>query len=175
MPILILFFLFLFGCTQAQPTSVPSATPAESWVGRDAPSVSASDQDGQRVDLVALYEKGPVLVFFYPKAGTPGCTAQACSLRDAYEDLKQAGLTVVGVSTDGAAAQQKFRTEQKLPYLLIADPEGKVLEAFSVRSLGGLANREAFLIREGKVVWHDASASTSKQAEDVLTVMEGWK
>ncbi len=178
MPILFLLLLLILGCQQSPPAPaepVPSATPADSQVGKAAPRLQGTDQDGQPIDLGQLYDQGPVLVFFYPKAGTPGCTAQACSLRDAYEQLQEAGLTVVGVSTDSVDAQQKFKTTQKLPYTLLADPEGKVLEAFSVRKLAGLANREAFLIREGQVVWHDGSASTGKQAEDVLKVMEGWK
>jgi peroxiredoxin Q/BCP len=115
-------------------------------------------------------------VFFYPKANTPGCTAQACSLRDAYADLTKEGVQVLGVSLDKVEAQKKFKTERKLPYDLIADPDGKVLEAFKVgKVMGGLlgmSQRQCFLVKDGKIVWHDASASTASQAEDIQKALK---
>ena len=69
-------------------------------VGAPAPVLEGIDQDGQKLNLGNLYKKGFVLVYFYPKADTPGCTAQACSLRDAYADLATEGVTVIGVSHD---------------------------------------------------------------------------
>jgi thioredoxin-dependent peroxiredoxin len=141
-------------------------------VGATAPRVTASDQDGKPVDLGALYDRGYVLVFFYPKADTSGCTAQACSLRDAYEELTKQGVTVVGVSVDPATAQKAFQAKHSLPYVLIADPERKVVDAFGVPlTTSGLASRQAFLIKEGKVVWCDLKASTAQQAADVLAAL----
>ena len=139
-----------------------------------APKVEALNQDGETVKLASFYTEGFTLVYFYPKSGTPGCTAQACSLRDAYEDLTQAGVKVIGVSVDDTAAQKKFATKQKLPFTLLADPEGKVLEAFGVKKIPliGLASRQAFLIKDGNVIWHDAKASTSEQAADVLKAVK---
>lgn len=133
-----------------------------------APTLEAKDQDGQSVDFAKLYKEGPVVVYFYPKADTPGCTAQACSLRDAYTELTDKGITVVGVSTDNAEAQKAFKAKYELPFVLIPDVEHKVLDAFGVKTLAGLSNREAFLIIDGEIVWHDASASTTEQAKDVL-------
>ena len=124
------------------------------------------------MDFAALYAKGPTLVYFYPKADTPGCTAQACSLRDSYEKLTDKGVTVVGVSVDDQAAQKAFQAKYNLPFILVPDVEGKVLEAFGVSKMGGLSTRQAFLIKGGQIVWHDASASTSKQAEDVLQQLD---
>lgn len=126
------------------------------------------------MNFAELYKKGPVLVYFYPKADTPGCTAQACSLRDSYQKLSDAGLTVIGVSTDNAAAQQAFQAKYKLPFVLIPDPDQVVLKAFGVSATAGFANREAFLIKDGQLVWHDDSASTDKQADDVLAQMASW-
>lgn len=139
-----------------------------------APQVEAVDQDGKAVKLADFYAKGLTLVYFYPKASTPGCTAQACSLRDAYEDLTKAGVQVIGVSTDEVASQKKFAEKQKLPFTLLADPEGKVLKAFDVKTipLVGLSTRQAFLIKDGKVVWRDQKASTAEQAADVLKVIK---
>lgn len=148
--------------TSSSPSSTPTPEPKE------APVLQTMDQDGQPVDLAKLYEQGPVVVYFYPKADTPGCTAQACSLRDSYQELTDKGVTVVGVSTDDAESQKAFKAKYNLPFILVPDTEKKVLEAFGVSSVAGLSSRQAFLIKGGKIVWHDASASTDKQAEDVL-------
>src|SRR5262245_44643608 len=93
-------------------------------VGAAAPVLEAVNQDGQKLNLGDYYRKGLVLVYFYPKADTPGCTAQACSLRDAYTDLLQEGVTVIGVSHDGPAAQKKFQEKYRLPFVLLADTDG---------------------------------------------------
>lgn len=138
-----------------------------------APKVEAVDQDGKAVKLEDHYkQKGFTLVYFYPKASTPGCTAQACSLRDAYEELTKAGVHVIGVSMDKVASQKKFAEKNKLPFTLLADPDGNVVKAFKVGSFLGFASRQAFLIKDGQVVWHDASASTSEQAADVLKAIK---
>ena len=144
-------------------------------VGAKAPSPAAVDQDGTPLSLADLYAHGPVLVYFYPKADTPGCTAQACSLRDSFTELSREGLQVVGVSLDKSASQRAFKDKYKLPFPLIADTEGVVAKAFEVPTLGGFAKRQAFLIKDGVVAWADLSASTSKQAEDVRKALAGLK
>jgi thioredoxin-dependent peroxiredoxin len=136
-----------------------------------APKVEAVDQDGRAVKLGDLYGQGFTLVYFYPKAGTPGCTKQACSLRDAYEELTKKGVRIIGVSMDKTESQKKFQEKNKLPFTLLADPDGKVLEAFGVGSFLGFASRQAYLIKDGQVVWRDRKASTSEQAADVLRVI----
>lgn len=139
-----------------------------------APEVSGINQDGKTVNFKEVYAKGPTVVFFYPKANTPGCTKQACSLRDAFSDLSKQGVQVLGVSVDKPEAQKKFIEDHKLPFDLIADPEGKVLEAFKVAKMPvvGLATRQCFLIKNGRIVWHDAKAATDKQAEDIQRVLK---
>lgn len=141
------------------------AKPVE--VGAPAPVAPAVNEEGQPVDLAKLYAKGTVLVYFYPRADTPGCTAQACSLRDAYEALQEQGVTVIGVSSDSPARQKAFKEKHKLPFTLLADQDGKVAAAFGVPVRAGFTSRQAFLMRDGKVVWRDLSASTRQQAEDV--------
>lgn len=152
-----------------------SAEPLE--VGADAPTITATNQDGQEVDFGSLYKEGTVLVFFYPKAHTGGCTDQVCSLRDEFEDLTEKGVTVVGVSTDGLEAQKSFKEKFNLPYTLISDPELKVVKAFGVPLVGAglvgsMASRQAYLVKDGKIVWRDLKASTKKQAEDVLAALK---
>ncbi len=142
-----------------------------SRVSYPAPALKGINQDGAEVDFAAVYRKGPTVVFFYPKADTPGCTKQACSLRDAFSDLAKDGVQVMGASFDEPAGQKKFKDKFKLPYDLIADPEGKVVDAFKVnrmaKGLLKLASRSCFLIRDGKVVWEDRKASTDQQAADI--------
>ena len=183
--IITFILLFLSACQSPPISSQPVVEASQSPVApstttqreepKAAPQLSAKDQDGKIVDFADLYSRGTVLVYFYPKAGTPGCTDQACSLRDAYEDLLQENIIVVGVSTDGGESLRKFREENSLPFTLVSDPDGDVLKAFGVSQLGGLASREAFLIQDAKIVWHDDSASTSQQAADVLAEVKKWK
>ena len=148
------------------------ARAAELEVGAPAPAIQALDQDGRSVDFSKVYAQGWTLVYFYPKADTPGCTKQACSLRDAYAKLTERGIQVLGVSTDTPEEQKAFQKKYKLPFTLIADQDKRVLEAFGVPHKLGFANREAFLIHEGKIVWRDLSASTEQQAADVLAAIE---
>lgn len=141
-------------------------------IGARAPALTAIDQNGQSIALADLYAKGWVLVFFYPKADTSGCTKQACSLRDAYEALTDRGVTVVGVSTDGVAAQKAFMEKHRLPYTLLADNDKKVVNAFGVPTTMGFASRQAYLIKDGVLVWRDLKASTDQQAADVLAALD---
>lgn len=137
-------------------------------VGAPAPAVSGVADDGSTVDLAAVYSQNPyTLVYFYPKADTPGCTKQGCSLRDAYEELTERGVAVFGVSYDSVANQKAFREKYQLPFHLIADTDKKVATAFGANGLL-MASRSAYLIHEGKVVYADHKGSTTEQAADIL-------
>ena len=149
------------------------ASAAELKLGDKIPSLSLPDQDGKALDLAAYGSEGYLLVFFYPKANTPGCTAQACSLRDAETQLRDRGVKILGISADKPDSQKKFVTEQKLPYPLIADSEGQAIKAFGVEgAMFGFARRSAFLFHNGKLVWRDAKSSTKDQAEVVLKALD---
>lgn len=138
-------------------------------VGAAAPAVSSVTETGAAIALADVCAKQPyTLVYFYPKADTPGCTAQGCSLRDAFEDLTAHGVAVIGVSADKPAAQKAFKEKYNLPFTLIADHDKKVIEAFGVPTTMGFAKRQAFLIKDGKIVWADYAAATRQQADDVL-------
>ncbi len=136
--------------------------------GAELPAVAVPDQDGKAVNLAETAAKGWTLVYFYPKADTPGCTKQACSLRDSFAELTEKGVKVFGASLDDAAAQKAFQEKYKLPFTLLADKEAKLAGAFGVPHAGGFTKRQAFLFKDGKLVWRDLSASTDKQAADVL-------
>ncbi|MFZ9874412.1 MAG: peroxiredoxin [Candidatus Methylacidiphilales bacterium] len=152
-------------------TAVASAS--ELKLGDKIPALTLPDQDGKPLDLPAYGSEGYLLVFFYPKANTPGCTAQACSLRDAETQLKERGVKILGISADKPDSQKKFVNEQNLPYPLIADAESKAIQAFGVEGpMFGFARRSAFLFHNGKLVWRDAKASTKDQAEIVLKALD---
>jgi len=152
--------------------SLFSRAHAESLKAGDAaPEISATTETGATLDFTSLYKKGYTLVYFYPKADTPGCTKQGCSLRDAYAELTKKGVTVIGVSHDNAAAQKAFKEKYNLPFTLVADTDSAVMKAFGVPNIPStsLATRQAYLVdKAGKIVWADYKASTEKQAQDVL-------
>lgn len=98
-------------------------------VGKQAPGFEAKDQNGNLIKL-ADFKGRKVVLYFYPKDNTPGCTAQACNLRDNYDALQKAGYIVLGVSSDSEKSHQKFIDKQQLPFPLIADEDLKVHEAY---------------------------------------------
>jgi peroxiredoxin Q/BCP len=109
--------------------------------GRKAPALSLPNQDGKIVDLAALKGKW-VVVYFYPKDSTPGCTTEACDFRDNFARLGAKGAVVLGVSKDSAASHGKFRAKQELPFDLLVDAEGKACEAFGVWQMKKFMGRE---------------------------------
>lgn len=146
-------------------------------VGVPAPQVTALDQDGIPVVFHDIYAKGTTLVYFYPKADTPGCTAQACSLRDSFADLHGNNLQILGVSRDTPEAQRKFQEKYKLPFTLIADKDGKVSEAFGVPGIMGMpvSSRQSFLIKDGKIAWISPKAKTKEHAAEVRAALDSLK
>ncbi len=100
-------------------------------VGQPAPDFSALDQDGNPVSLAALRGQR-VALYFYPKDDTPGCTAQACNLRDHQEELNTHNIKVIGVSIDGETAHKKFAVKYDLPFPLLVDTDKKIVEAYGV-------------------------------------------
>jgi peroxiredoxin Q/BCP len=124
-------------------------------VGDKAPEFTGKDQQGNEWKLADHLHKGPVLLYFYPKDNTPGCTRQACGLRDQMADLQKTGVTVVGVSFDSAESHQKFIADHQLNFPLLSDPEGKIADAYGVRIPGQkMARRVSFLISADGVIRH---------------------
>ena len=122
-------------------------------VGDPAPRFSGVTHDGQQVCRDDFLGKNVVVLYFYPKDGTPGCTQQACAFRDAYEDFLQAGAVVIGVSSDSDESHQAFARNHRLPFLLLTDSDGALRKAFGVpKTLGLLPGRVTYVIdREGMV------------------------
>jgi thioredoxin-dependent peroxiredoxin len=99
--------------------------------GKAAPDFELKSDGGETVKLSSLRGK-PVVLYFYPKDDTPGCTAQACGIRDAYGEFEQAGAVVLGVSPDSEASHEKFKAKYGLPFTLLADPEHRVADEYDV-------------------------------------------
>src|SRR5689334_17889030 len=123
-------------------------------VGDKAPAFTAQDQDGKTVKLSDFAGKQAVLVYFYPKDDTPGCTKEACGFRDRLDELKKDGVAVLGVSRDDAESHKKFIAKHSLNFPLLVDTEGKITEAYGAAMQGRpMSRRVSFLIaKDGKIV-----------------------
>ena len=168
-----------FAVEPAKPAAIsaPAAAVTPLAVGAPAPAVTAKDENGKDVNFKDVYSKGTTLVYFYPKAETPGCTMQGCSLRDGWTDLQAKGVQVLGVSGDKVEAQKAFKDNHKFPFTLISDSEGKVAAAFGVPAMKpGIFSRMSFLVKDGKIAWTmTKGTSTKNHAEDVLKAVAGLK
>jgi peroxiredoxin Q/BCP len=143
-------------------------------VGDVAPDFTLPKQDGTKVSLKGLLAKSAVVLYFYPKDDTPGCTAEACSFRDAYEDFKDAGAEVVGVSSDSAGSHRAFADKHRLPFTLVSDEGGKVRKLFGVPStLGLLPGRVTYVIDAGGVVRHvfNSQLNAAKHVQEALDAL----
>jgi peroxiredoxin Q/BCP len=124
-------------------------------VGQPAPDFELPDADGKRVRLADFKGKKAVVLYFYPKDDTPGCTAEACSFRDSYEDFQDAGAEVIGVSSDSASSHAKFAKRHELPFTLLSDAKGEVRKKYGVPStMGLLPGRVTYVIDKKGVVRH---------------------
>jgi len=122
-------------------------------VGDRAPELDLPGADGSRIKLSELIARGPVVVYFYPKDDTPGCTAEACSFRDAYAAFTDAGAQVLGISSDSAESHAAFAAKHRLPFPLASDPGGAARKAFGVpKALGLLPGRVTYVIDRDGVV-----------------------
>src|SRR5947209_158919 len=139
-------------------------------VGDKAPLIQGKDQDGKTVKLADLVTKKIVLLYFYPKDDTPGCTKEACGLRDRMTDLEKDNVQVLGVSFDNGESHQKFISKYNLNFPLLADTDGKIADAYGVRMTGkNMARRVSFLIdRDGKI----AHVTDNQKADVHLSEMK---
>lgn len=141
--------------------------------GDVAPSFTATTHDGHRVESTGGARERVLVVYFYPRDETPGCTREACSFRDAYSEYGEAGADIVGVSTDGADAHRGFAQNHQLPYGLIADTDGRLAGAFGVPVRpGGYAARTTLVIgRDGRVARVFPNVSVDGHSAEVLAAV----
>jgi thioredoxin-dependent peroxiredoxin len=136
-------------------------------VGADAPEVVGRDAEQHEVRLTALKGR-PVVVYFYPQDGTPGCTKEACAFRDAWKRLESADVQVIGVSTNSATSHEDFQKKQHLPFALASD-DGKVGDAYGVSKHVWGFDRVSFLVgRDGKVAHVWPAVDPAVHADEVV-------
>lgn len=139
-------------------------------VGTDAPAFTVKDTNGNTVSLSDFKGK-TVVLYFYPKDDTPGCTKQACSFRDAKEQYTSKDIVVLGVSADDEASHQAFTQKYNLNFPLLADINGELIKAYDVDG-GGYAKRVTYVIDgNGKIIHVDSSVNTSTHADDILATL----
>lgn len=142
-------------------------------VGDDAPDVKLKLTGGKTADLSDYRDKWVVL-YFYPRADTPGCTKESCSLRDGYDAIRDKGAVVLGASLDNLERQEGFQAKYKLPFALVADDDKVTASAFDVLAVGGLmARRVTFIISpEGRIAHVFDRVKVDRHQEEVLAALE---
>jgi len=144
--------------------------------GQQAPDFALPDATGKTVRLSDFRGKQAVVLYFYPKDDTPGCTKEACAFRDQYEDLKDAGAEVIGVSSDGGESHEKFASKYKLPFLLVSDRGGVVRKQYGVpATLGLLPGRVTFVIDKQGVVRRtfNSQFQATKHVSEAIEALRG--
>jgi thioredoxin-dependent peroxiredoxin len=158
----------LTGCNRRAGTEAPSASTEMLAVGAKLPDIAGIDQQGKEHRL-ASKQGQTILVYFYPKDGTPGCTKEACAFRDVWDRFARAGVSLYGVSRDDQASHARFANEHHIPFPLIADADGKWADAFHVPSNNGKSRRVSFLFdRQGQLARAYSNVDPGVHADEVL-------
>lgn len=122
-------------------------------VGSKAPEFVLTDDQGDEISLTDMLQDGPLILYFYPADFTPGCTREACSIRDIHNDIQSVGLRVAGISPQDVDSHQKFRDEYELPFTLLSDPDKDVIKMYDVDGPFGVGVRRAtFLISQDRAI-----------------------
>jgi len=138
---------------EVKPMSEKAQAVGPAKLNQEAPDFELKSEDGQPVRLSDFRGKKAVVVYFYPKDDTPGCTAESCAFRDAYEDFKDEGAEVIGISSDSVDSHKNFAAKHKLPFILLSDQGGKVRSQWGVPStLGVLPGRVSYVIDKKGIV-----------------------
>lgn len=146
--------------------------------GDQAPDFTANDQNGESVSL-SDFQGTQVILYFYPKDDTPGCTAESCDFRDNYQSLLSKGFEVVGVSVDDEKSHKKFVSKYQLPFTLISDTEKKIVEAYGVwveknmygKKYMGTARKTFLIDKEGKISKIIDKVDTKNSSHQVLDLL----
>ncbi|MCL4314903.1 MAG: peroxiredoxin [Candidatus Thermoplasmatota archaeon] len=143
--------------------------------GMEAPDFESVDQDGKRVKL-SEYRGKPVVLYFYPKDDTPGCTAEACNFRDNLNMFKDNGITVLGVSVDSTTSHKKFQQKYNLNFTLVSDKQKEIVSKYGVMGMHGTAKRVTYIIdRNGKIAHVYDHVSPNQHGVEVFEKMKELK
>lgn len=143
--------------------------PGSLAVGQPAPTFKATAHDGTAISIADLKGRA-VVVYFYPKDETPGCTKQACALRDAWKDLEKSGVMLIGISTDSDESHRAFAKHHELPFHLVSDESGAIARSFGVPNRAGFLARQTFVIGpDGNLKKIYREVDVAKHATDILS------
>jgi len=143
--------------------------------GAKAPDASLPNQTGAEIQLSQKWQSGPVVLYFYPKDETPGCTAEACSFRDNFEVFKEAGAEVIGVSNDSVESHKKFAEHHRLPFTLLSDKGSVLAKTYGVgKTLGLLPGRVTFIIDKTGTIRHvfNSQLQAKKHVQEALAILK---
>jgi thioredoxin-dependent peroxiredoxin len=145
-------------------------------VGSKIPQFVLPDQDGNNININDLTGKSNLVIYFYPKDDTPGCTAEACSFRDQFVDFKETGAEVIGISSDSVASHKKFAEKHNLPFRLLSDVNKQVRKAFGVPGdmLGLFPGRVTYVVDKQGIVRHifNSQFNAAKHVEEAIGVLK---
>ena len=166
--------LLVIGSILWSPATTLAAVPR---AGDPAPLFTGQDQDGKTVKLKSFIGKQIVLLYFYPKDNTPGCTKEACGFRDRMAELQKNNVEVIGVSFDSADSHKQFVAQYNLNFRLLSDPDGKIVDAYGVQVAGRkMARRVSFLIGlDGKIVHVTDSGNPDVHFNEMKAAIAGLK
>lgn len=143
-------------------------------IGDTIPDFRLPDQNGNDFEITSVKGKKNIIIYFYPKNFTPGCTKEACSFRDSYEDFESLGAVVIGISSDSKKSHMRFAKQYNLPFILLSDEKGSVKRKFGVKNklLGLLPGRETYVVnKEGKVIFVFNSMNAERHIQKALDVL----
>ena len=147
-------------------------------MGDPAPDFTLLDQSGIPVHLAERLGKGPIVVYFYPKDNSTGCTAEACAFRDSYRDFRDAGAEVIGISSDSVESHRRFVEERHLPFLLLCDEHSRVRRLYKVpNTLGFIPGRVTFVLDQQGIIRHvfSSQVNATQHVKEALTIIQAQK
>ncbi|MEM9485747.1 MAG: peroxiredoxin [Cyanobacteria bacterium P01_F01_bin.116] len=145
-------------------------------VGDSAPDFTLQSQTGESITLSSFKGQKSVVLYFYPKDDTPGCTTESCTFRDSFQDFQDLGAEVIGISSDSPDSHQKFANKYSLPFALVSDTDSSVRKAYGVpATLGLLPGRVTYVIDQSGNVRHlfNSQFNPKKHVDEALTVLKG--
>jgi peroxiredoxin Q/BCP len=144
-------------------------------IGDTIPEFQLTDQNGEVFDIKSVKGKHNLVIYFYPKNFTPGCTKEACSFRDSFEDFKELGAVVIGISADSKKSHERFAKKHQLPFTLLSDSKGVVKRKFGVKNnlLGLIPGRETFVVdKKGIIIFTFNSMNAERHIKEALKVLK---
>ena len=145
-------------------------------VGEKAPDFTLTDHNGEIFNLSDNLGRGGIVIYFYPRDNTPGCTTEAKSFRDLYEDFRREGAEVVGISSDGSQKHREFAGRHELPFRLLSDEEGKIRKLYGIpKTLGIIPGRVTFVLDDLGIVRlvFDSQTKVSEHVDRALEIIRG--